>query len=114
MERTRNRARPLASFEMRIHSSWANESFCSLRRLHPKKGLHLLIQAWARLSTKVNDVHLVIAGPDSDGCGRPWKRRQTSSSSILRYIRRYVTGEHKWSAPGGGKRFRTAVLFGGF
>jgi glycosyltransferase involved in cell wall biosynthesis len=36
-----------------------------LGRLHPKKGLHLLLQAWER-ATRPDDVHLVIAGPDSE------------------------------------------------
>lgn len=38
-----------------------------LSRLHPKKGLDLLLQAFA--DAKASDVHLVIAGPDSSG----WK-----------------------------------------
>jgi glycosyltransferase involved in cell wall biosynthesis len=38
-----------------------------LGRLHHKKGLHLLLQAWARVAKEADDVHLVIAGPDSVG-----------------------------------------------
>jgi glycosyltransferase involved in cell wall biosynthesis len=37
-----------------------------LGRLHHKKGLDILLQAWARIVRKSDDVHLVIAGPDSD------------------------------------------------
>jgi glycosyltransferase involved in cell wall biosynthesis len=35
-------------------------------RLHPKKGLTLLLRAWYQLGASRGDTHLVIAGPDSD------------------------------------------------
>lgn len=38
-----------------------------LSRLHAKKGLAHLIQAWSRVEKEFGDWHLVIAGPD-DGC----------------------------------------------
>ena len=38
-----------------------------LARLHPKKGIDLLLEAWAELSTSWPDAHLVLAGPDSEG-----------------------------------------------
>ena len=38
-----------------------------LARLHPKKGLNLLLEAWTLLAPSFPDVHLVIAGPDSEG-----------------------------------------------
>lgn len=33
-------------------------------RLHKKKGLDLLVQAWAKLASRFADWHLVVAGPD--------------------------------------------------
>jgi len=38
-----------------------------LGRLHPKKGLDLLLSAWAKLSALTKDWQLVIAGPDEQG-----------------------------------------------
>ncbi len=38
-----------------------------LGRLHPKKGLDLLLPAWAALARETHDWELVIAGPDEGG-----------------------------------------------
>ena len=38
-----------------------------LGRIHPKKGLDLLLPAWAKLSSQTKDWQLVIAGPDEQG-----------------------------------------------
>jgi glycosyltransferase involved in cell wall biosynthesis len=38
-----------------------------LARLHPKKGLDLLFNAWKALATTWPEAHLVIAGPDFEG-----------------------------------------------
>lgn len=38
-----------------------------LGRIHPKKGLDLLLSAWAKLRTSTQDWQLVIAGPDEQG-----------------------------------------------
>jgi glycosyltransferase involved in cell wall biosynthesis len=35
-----------------------------LGRLHPKKGLAMLLRAWARSAVSFDDAHLVLAGPD--------------------------------------------------
>ena len=38
-------------------------------RLHPKKGLDMLVQAWSLLAPDFPEWHLVVAGPDLDGYG---------------------------------------------
>ncbi|MEM6886105.1 MAG: glycosyltransferase [Verrucomicrobiota bacterium] len=37
-----------------------------LSRLHPKKGLNLLLKSWETLHTLYPETHLIIAGPDRD------------------------------------------------
>lgn len=41
----------------------------SLGRLHPKKGLEMLIQCWSQVESKYDDWQLVIAGPSENGYG---------------------------------------------
>ena len=38
-----------------------------LGRLHPKKGVDLLLRAWTDVAPRHRDAHLVIAGPDAEG-----------------------------------------------
>ena len=38
-----------------------------LGRIHFKKGLDLLVQAWTKINSRFPDAHLVLAGPDFEG-----------------------------------------------
>jgi len=70
-----------------------------LGRLHQKKGLELLLQSWSRVSSKADDVRLVIAGPDRDNL-RPSLEKLADElklrSSII--FTGMLPGEQKWSA----------------
>jgi len=69
-----------------------------LGRLHHKKGLHILLQAWARIA-KAEDVHLVIAGPDSEDtlASLELLRDQLKLGSSVTFTG-MLTGERKWSS----------------
>lgn len=57
----------LAPFSPRSEKSISRRRVLFLGRLHPKKGLDLLVQAWASLGPLKKDWELVIAGPDEGG-----------------------------------------------
>lgn len=55
---------PRAAFEQLCPATRNRRVCLFLSRLHEKKGLGHLVQAWARLAREFTDWHLVIAGPD--------------------------------------------------
>jgi glycosyltransferase involved in cell wall biosynthesis len=70
-----------------------------LGRLHPKKGLHLLLEAWSKIACSASDLHLVIAGPDSDNTQASLERMIDDLGLRHRVtLAGMLTGTHKWSA----------------
>lgn len=77
-----------------------------LGRLHPKKGIHVLCQTWARICREFPNAHLVIAGPDFDGIqtsleaqiNRDGAASQVTFSGMLR-------GDDKWGALSAARTF---------
>jgi glycosyltransferase involved in cell wall biosynthesis len=69
-----------------------------LGRIHQKKGLQPLLEAWARISSKADDVQLVIAGPDSENL-RASLERVTDELKLRSSVTfaGMLTGELKWS-----------------
>lgn len=67
-------------------------------RLHAKKGVHLLVDAWRQIEREFPDAHLVLAGPD-DGA---LQLAMGSAADVLRESRITITGllggDVKWSA----------------
>jgi glycosyltransferase involved in cell wall biosynthesis len=49
------------------HKTKARRRLLFLGRLHPKKGIDLLLQAWAKMRSHHPDWEIVVAGPDEDG-----------------------------------------------
>lgn len=70
-----------------------------LSRLHPKKGLDLLVAAWARASQGHAEAQLVIAGPDSEGM-QASLIAQAGQAGVLDRITftGMLSGDLKWSA----------------
>jgi glycosyltransferase involved in cell wall biosynthesis len=70
-----------------------------LSRLHPKKGLDLLMQAWATLAPKFPEAQLVIAGPDSEGMQAKLAVEAAARGVSDRVtFTGMLTGDIKWSA----------------
>jgi glycosyltransferase involved in cell wall biosynthesis len=70
-----------------------------LSRLHPKKGLDLLLAAWQQTSRQHPDAHLVIAGPDSEGM-QARLMAQAAAAGITGSLTftGMLAGAMKWSA----------------
>lgn len=68
-----------ASFPALEHKRW----LLFMGRLHPKKGLDLLLEAWRDLHRQHAQWQLVVAGPDLDGA-RPGLERSIADDPTLR------------------------------
>lgn len=77
-----------------------------LSRIHPKKGLDLLIEAFASVAATDQSLHLSIAGPDHTGWQAELQQRVTSLGLIDRISwLGMLSGSLKWGA------FRCSELF---
>ena len=70
-----------------------------LSRLHPKKGLTMLLEAWARTAPRHPDAQLVIAGPDADGMqAKLWSEAARLGIDASVTFTGMLAGAMKWSA----------------
>ncbi len=77
-----------------------------LGRLHPKKGLDLLADAWLRVARDHPEAVLVLAGPDSEGTQARLSRRLGSEVDAGNAIFAGMLNERmKWSALAGAECF---------
>lgn len=70
-----------------------------LGRIHFKKGLDILAEAWRKVAAKSPDAHLVLAGPDSENTQEALEK-QLATSGIARRVKFTGMLQHdlKWSA----------------
>jgi glycosyltransferase involved in cell wall biosynthesis len=70
-----------------------------LSRLHYKKGLDILCQAWRSLAGSMDDIHLVLAGPDSENTAsgiEDFVQRESLTNSVT--LAGMLDSQMKWSA----------------
>ncbi len=68
-----------------------------LARLHPKKGVDLLVRAFLKIASLQSDTTLVIAGPDADGM-RAHLETLTASHGDAVLFTGMLDAQQKWSA----------------
>jgi len=70
-----------------------------LGRVHPKKGLDLLIPAFARVVSRVPDAHLLVIGPEEAGAGLELQAR-VERAGLRPHMTRIdmLVGRQKWAA----------------
>lgn len=95
-----------AAFSSKIPEARRRKLILFLSRIHPKKGIELLIQGFARHAEEFPDFDLVIAGPDQVGL----QARLEKLAARLGIAKRIhwpgmLTGNEKWGA------FRSAEFF---
>jgi glycosyltransferase involved in cell wall biosynthesis len=77
----------------------------SLGRIHPKKGLDRLVQAWAHLGTRTGGWRLKIVGPDEDGHADELRKLAASLNLTSVDFESPLFGKEKFTA------YRQATLF---
>jgi glycosyltransferase involved in cell wall biosynthesis len=66
---------PRGTFRREFPEVGARRIVLHLGRIHFKKGLDVLVDAFSILASKRDDVHLVLAGPDDNGYGDEIRKR---------------------------------------
>jgi glycosyltransferase involved in cell wall biosynthesis len=101
-----NSAEQTAAFFEKAGMPEGRKIILFLSRIHPKKGVDLLIAAFARLAPEFPDWDVVIAGPDQVGLKEKLQQRcdELGVSSRV-FWTGMLTGDAKWGA------FRAAEIF---
>jgi glycosyltransferase involved in cell wall biosynthesis len=91
--------RQLAAFYAQFPQLQGKRILLYLSRIHPKKGCDLLVQAFAEIASRHDDIQLVIAGPDQMGLTTQL-RQVAAKAGIADRITwpGMITGDVKWGA----------------
>lgn len=74
-------------------------------RLHPKKGVDLLVDAWRQICARFPDVHLVLAGPDEGGLKLAGLERDRIDPGARITVTGLLCAEQKWALLASGSVF---------
>jgi glycosyltransferase involved in cell wall biosynthesis len=95
-----------AAFKAAVPQLNGRDFLLYLGRIHRKKGVDLLVEAFAKLATAFPDIDLVVAGPDQDGSGAQLQARAAALGLDDRiHWPGMLQGAPKWGA------FRAAQAF---
>ncbi|WP_368039665.1 glycosyltransferase [Ruegeria atlantica] len=96
----------IASFQAKLKLTADQRYFLFLSRIHPKKGVDVLIEAFRRSAAADFGLHLVIAGPDPDDM-IPELRRLAQTAGLTGRVHFVgpLAGEEKWAAFEGAEAF---------
>ena len=101
-----DKKRQLTVFYQRFPDLRDKRIFLFLGRIHPKKGVDILIESIAKIADKDSALHLVIAGPDQVGLSSSLQRTaQTLGLSSQISWPGMLSGDLKWGA------FQASELF---
>jgi glycosyltransferase involved in cell wall biosynthesis len=77
---------PMNSFKSKFPQLRNKRYILFLGRLHPVKGLDILVEAYKEVAKIYNDISLVIVGPDNEGHGEKIKNRLSDYGFLDRTI----------------------------
>lgn len=89
---------PLGAFRARHPEIGNRKILLFLGRLHPKKRLDLIVEAFTILARRHNDTHLVFAGPEDGGGSQAREKLKQSGLQRRATFTGLLKGADKWSA----------------
>lgn len=95
-----------SAFRAAVPSLGLSPYLLFISRIHPKKGVDILIEAFSAISADQPDLHLVVAGPDQSGLVAGLSERAIELGIASRvHFPGMLTGAAKWGAFIGAEAF---------